>query len=200
MNFGQKLRNLLKLARVTSTSEDSGNYPTIEVSFNGKVKSALLLTPYGLACNPSKDSLAFCMNVLGQESTMFAIPNDYINRFKNLKESEVATGNYSTGARTFYDESGNAIVFSPANTAVAGKTVYLGDNDGSTDILKELSDSLQAASDALGAILTAKYPSSMGPAGPMAAPESVTVTNAQAAIDAVKAKIDGIKGEAPNVD
>ncbi len=195
----QKIKNFIKLAKVDS-SDDSENYPKMKVSFNGKTKDVLVLTPYGVSCRPPSDSLAICFNVLGQESTVFAIANDYINRFKDLKEGELATGNYLTSSRTFYDADGNTVVFSAANASLAGTTVYLGDNDGSTDVLKELSNALQAVSDALDATTTALYPSSMGPAGPMAPPEAATVLSAKASIDTVKSKIDAINGGAPNVD
>jgi hypothetical protein len=146
---------------------------------------------------------------------MFAIPNDFINRFKELQEGEVVTGNPGTTSRTLYDADGNAVVFSAANAALAGETVYIGTNDGSVDILTEISTALgeisaalQNVSASLNDISTvATYPTSVGPTGTMLPPAAASIATAkgnidasQANIDTVKSNIDGIIGAAPNVD
>lgn len=72
-------------------------------------------------------------------------------------------------------------------TGIIGDKIFIGDPEA-TPTAPGLTkvDLVEAVAEALKALLTAVYPSAMGPAGPMAPPESATITNIQADIEGLK--------------
>jgi len=188
-----KILNLIKLVALGST-DDSGAYPVMKVNFNENIKDAVRLTQYGFYSVAPQDSLAISFNVDGDEAKMFAIADDYPNRFKDLKEGEVKTGNTMAGTFTYYKENGDIHKVTEANNALVGSTVYVG--SPSISLLEKISDALQESIDAFNYIsLMATYPTAVGPTGTMIAP--ATVQTAVTNLTALKADIDSITGDAP---
>jgi phage gp45-like len=108
INLLTLIKNLFKIARLLSV-DDSGDLRIATLSALGKKQTALLFTPYGLMHNPPVDSLALLWNQQAQSSNGIAMadsPNTRI--FKDLKEGEVAVGNYMTGDYLFFNEGGSS--------------------------------------------------------------------------------------------
>lgn len=106
-NIYSRLINLIKTGKLISV-DDSGNLRSGVVSFLGKNQKVNVFTPYGLMHNPPINSLSFLCCLLGKESNILSFSDDPINRpLKNLKEGEVALGNYKTGDYVYFDEDGN---------------------------------------------------------------------------------------------
>lgn len=177
-----KIKNIIKLAYVSLGSESDSNvaYPSVQITYHDIPRESLRASIYGLVSSPPKNSMALTFAAYGQESTLFSFSDDYINRFKGLKIGEVLTGNYSTGSYTYYDNNGNAKVFSANATAsLVGSKVYLGTS--SINILEKIIG-------ALDILLQATYPSAVGPAGPIASPFKEQ-------LEAIKTELEGINGD-----
>lgn len=90
------IKNLFKIGKLLSV-DDSGNLRFGIVSALGKEQRVLMFSPYGLMHNPPKTSLVLMLQQQGQESNGIGIADDPRNRtLKDLKEGEVALGNYLT--------------------------------------------------------------------------------------------------------
>lgn len=173
------MKDLIKYSYVSlGTDSDSDQvYPTIQITYHDKPRSSLRASIYGLVSSPPENSLAKTFSAYGQESTLFSFCDDYANRLKGLEVGEVLTGNYGTGSYTYYDNDGNAKVFSSSATAsLVGNTIYLG--TATFDLLTKLVE-------ALDIILQATYPSAVGPAGPMASPFSTQLTKIKTGIEEI---------------
>jgi len=101
------LKNGIKRSNISLASTDTGKYQIAQVNyFKNKTKNAHLITPYGLACNPSENEETIMLNVMGQEENTAAIPYAVTNRFKNLVKGEVRTGNPLSNASILYRNDG----------------------------------------------------------------------------------------------
>lgn len=181
-----KFKNLIKQAYVSLTYEDSNPYPRVQISYNGKPKDAIRLGMYGFQSSPPKNSLSLCFLSQGQESIMFAISDDYLNRFMNLKEGEVLSGNYGTGEYTHYTNDKGVI-------RKASKH-YIGDGE-SIELLAKISESLGKISEALDLIGTqAVYPTAVGATGTMADPHATKLGDLKTALDDIQTDITSITG------
>jgi hypothetical protein len=181
-----KLKNIVKQAYVSLVYEDKDPYPKVQISYNGRPKDAVRLGMYGFVSSPPKGSRSVCFSASGQESLIFAISDDYKNRFLNLKEGECISGNYSTGDYTHYTNDGGVI-------RKASKH-YIGDG-GSIELLTKISESLGKISEALDIISTkARYPTKVGDTGTMLPPESIDIATIKSDIDTIKSDIESITG------
>lgn len=166
----------IKMAEVTATTDDSEAYPRMEVTFSGKTKDVIRLAQYGICSVPPVGSLGLCLNSGSQESTMFVMADDYLNRFKSLKPGEVKVGNYSQPmSYAYFKEDGSVTVTAPK--------VYFGSD--SISLLKKIQDALTSVKTALDYIaMMATYPTAVGPTGTMIVPTVVSqaVTEIEAVI------------------
>lgn len=109
-----KIFHWVRMAFVSLVSKDSEIHPKAQLTESGKSYEAIRLSPYGFCSNSPKGSFSVVLAPsYNGEDTKFVISNDHPNRFKNLKEGEVAVGNYETRAEIFFDESGNINVRVP---------------------------------------------------------------------------------------
>jgi phage gp45-like len=110
VNILTRLKNLFKLGKLLSV-DDSGNIRLCTAKYLGKQQQIVLFTPYGLMHNPPVDSLVCIGDQLAQASNGVGVADDPTNRiFKDLKEGEVAVGNYMTGDYVKFDEDGNITI------------------------------------------------------------------------------------------
>ena len=181
-----KLKNIVKQAYVSLVYEDKDPYPKVQISYNGRPKDAVRLGMYGFVSSPPKGSRSVCFSASGQESLIFALSDDYQNRFKDLKEGESVAGNYITGEYTHYT-SDNGVIRKASKH-------YIGDGE-SIELLAKISESLEKVSEALDIISTkATYPTSVGPTGTMALPGVTEIGVIIEDLNGIKSDIDSITG------
>jgi len=149
-----RLMNLIKMAFVSGTTDDTEPYPRAQVSFSDKSKDVIRYSPYGLCSVPPEGSLGLCLSSSAQESTVFMLADDYQNRFKGLKPGEVKVGNYSQESFIYFKEDGSILS--------VGSKVYLGTD--SVSVIKKLRDALENIA------TVATYPTAVGPSGTMVDP------------------------------
>ena len=110
---------MIKRAYVSRKTEDTGQFPIAQVAWSSdKVANTEVLLPYGLSSYAPVNSMALMFNVMGQEENRAAIINDPKNRFKGLKEGEVALGNYKTKSVIKFLENGDIEITTTGNTIV----------------------------------------------------------------------------------
>lgn len=169
------IQSNIKMSEITATTDDSEVYPQAEATFSGKTKDVIRLGYYGICSVPPVGSLGLCLNSGGQESTMFVISDDYLNRFKSLKPGEVKVGNYSQPMSYLYFKT-------DGNVTLTAPKLYFGSD--AISLLEKLQDALTSIKTALDYIATAAtYPTAVGPTGTMAVP--TVVSQAVTEIDAV---------------
>lgn len=113
------LRSLIKRAVLSLVGNDSGNHQTSQAQYWGKASDFEVIYPYGLCANPPKDSLILLLNVMAQEENKAGIANLHEQRFRNLKEGEVAVGNYLTRSVTKFLANGDIEIFSANDEKIA---------------------------------------------------------------------------------
>jgi phage gp45-like len=103
------IRNIVKRAYVSNSTDDSGDYPTIQISYLSPLKTAIAerISPYGLYTNLPKDIQVLVFSVQGNEENKACIGYSQTDRFKNLKEGEVLIGNPQTQCFVKFDKDGN---------------------------------------------------------------------------------------------
>jgi len=83
-----KLRSMILHCRTTKVSDDTETYPSVQVSYLGKVADVTRIVPYPLVGNPTINALGIKMNIGASEGNRVAIMHDPKNRLKGLKEGE----------------------------------------------------------------------------------------------------------------
>lgn len=101
------MRNLIKRCRVTLSTPDDENFPSVQVSFNGKVRTVEVIMPYGLSARIPVDALGHKLLINGNEDDQAAIFNTPTERFKLKAEGEVAIGNPKSGSVVYFRENGD---------------------------------------------------------------------------------------------
>jgi hypothetical protein len=128
------IRNLIKRAIVTRPTDDVGEYAIAQVKWlTGKTGNAEVIHPYGLSSYAPVGSLALMFNVMGHESNRAAIINNPKIRFRELKEGEVAIGNFLTRSNIKFSENGDIEITGVAdqNITIAGDSnlIVTGNNN-----------------------------------------------------------------------
>jgi len=99
------LRNLLRLARITSAGKDADNVPIQQMEYLGKVADGVIVLPYGLHANVPADIAAIMMALQGNPENRYAIPFNTDKRPK-LAAGEVAFFHPPTDAFIIWRASG----------------------------------------------------------------------------------------------
>lgn len=131
-----KLKQMIKQGVITKVSDDSEVYATAQAEYNGKTTSYTRLSPYGLDTNPPKGTWVLFLSSEAQEAVKFGVAHDFLKRFKNLKEGEVALYNTLSKSFIFLKENGD-IEVDAKNDLIANvvndMTATIG-NDATIDI------------------------------------------------------------------
>lgn len=101
-----RLLQKIKQAFSSDPGKDDTSYPTGQVGYNGKNATFTRLLPYGLSSLEPENYYVLIINSQGQESTKLGIPSAMQNRFKNLKQGEVAIYNSKTQTYVILLEDG----------------------------------------------------------------------------------------------
>lgn len=113
------IRNLIKRGVVTKKTPDSGQFSVAQVKWlTGKTGNVEVIHPYGLSSYAPVGSLALMFNIMGHEENRASIINDPKRRFKDLKEGEVAIGNFLTRSYVKFKENGDIEVVGTNNRTV----------------------------------------------------------------------------------
>ena len=100
------IRSLIRRARVSLSSPDTGNYPKVQVEYLGKTAMIEVIWPYGMGGRLPVDSLPFVFNVEGMEENKAGIGTDPVRRKKVDAEGEVWMGNPLAGTLIYFKEDG----------------------------------------------------------------------------------------------
>lgn len=122
-----KLSSLITWASTLVTNDTDKIKRTAIVKGLSKSGNVFLITPYGFDHHPPNGSLSLVLQVMANEGNRTAIAAYPQKRFDNLKEGEVAVGNYLTRAIIKFNEDGDVEVYAPRDVSVtAGRnaTIY----------------------------------------------------------------------------
>lgn len=106
----RKLINMILHCRVVKVSDDTENYPSVQISYYGKVADATRLMPYPLVGNATLSSLGLKLNVGADEGNRVVILHDPTNRVRGLKEGEGGIANAITGDHVLLKDTGIEIL------------------------------------------------------------------------------------------
>lgn len=111
MNLLNKIVNMILPARVRKVSDDTEQFPSVQISYLGKVVDATRLNPYPIVSNPPSDALAYKINIGAMEENRAAILHDPKKRKKLLKAGEGGIHNSLTDSFVVLIEDGSIDVF-----------------------------------------------------------------------------------------
>ncbi|MCK5018515.1 MAG: phage baseplate assembly protein [Candidatus Peribacteraceae bacterium] len=176
--LGAKIRNIIQYAAVTLASKDDEERQIAQSDALGKTLQTNVFYPYGLSANAPTGSILVRFLMGGSMQNSAAIATNSANRFKGLKEWEVAVGNFIKKSKIFFDEDGNIeidagefdkdITLKPGN----GKVKIEGDLDVSGDIVANGEVSANSLLPATKVTLSGhSHTTPSGPSGPPIIPE-----------------------------
>jgi phage gp45-like len=144
-----KIKSLIKFAKQVNKMVDSGNYPIGQLSFLGQTQDVRQITPYGLYCHPPIDSEWLVLNLRGNSDDKVGIGNNYLNRFKNLKEGEFALYNQLTGSYIYFKENGDIELIgkNDLNATIDGSINVLVKQDADITVNGNLTGSVKGDAD-----------------------------------------------------
>lgn len=125
MQISTFIRNLIKRGTVTRKTADTGQFAIAQLKWiSDKTGNVEVIHPYGISSYAPVGSLALMFNVMGHESNRAAIINDPKRRFKDLKEGEVAIGNFLTRSYVKFLENGDIEIIGTAdqNITITGNS------------------------------------------------------------------------------
>lgn len=105
--LAKQIQNMIKRGFVSNTNSDAGQFPTIQVSFMGKVADVETLWPYGYSAMPPINSLVTIFNNQGQEEYKMAICTDPQGRITGMSVGEVAVSNNVMGNMIYFAKDGS---------------------------------------------------------------------------------------------
>ena len=123
-----KLKNLIRLARITASGSDDEQFPSQQLEYLGKIANGIMVFPYGMHANVTPDVLALMFAAQGHPENRFVIPFNTRNRPK-LAEGEVALFHPPTGSFIKWDEDGNLLINNGSSTLtiIGDKMTFSGD-------------------------------------------------------------------------
>lgn len=123
-----KLKNLIRFARITKAGSDTEQFATQQMEYLGKVADGLIVFPYGIHGNVPPDSLALMFAVQGNPDNRAAIAWTPKNR-PELAAGEVAFYHPPSGSLIKWDEDGNLLINNGSSTLtiIGDKMAFSGD-------------------------------------------------------------------------
>lgn len=102
-----KIKNFIRLARVTREDKDDGIDSIVQCEGIDKPLNAMVAMPYGVSANVPKNATLVLLSNNGTSQSVVGIPTFPENRFRDLKEWEVKSGNYKTKCFIYFQDDGS---------------------------------------------------------------------------------------------
>lgn len=118
-----KIKNLIRLCRVTRSGDGEGQLPVQQVEFMGQVGDSIMVFPFGMHANVSEDALAVMFSIQGDAENRAAIGMSESRPV--LSAGEVAIYHPDTGAIVKMKSDGN-IELQAANINIIGDVAISG--------------------------------------------------------------------------
>ncbi len=127
---------MIKRAVLTVSADDSKDYSVSQIEYFNKATKCEMITPYGLFTNVPLEYHMIIFNFNGAEENKAGIGYLHKNRYKNLLPGEVQVGNPFHGNSIKFDNDGNILTNSAANTdlVVGNNYTLTTENDGTITI------------------------------------------------------------------
>jgi len=116
------LKRLIRWARITRESEDTGDFPIQQVGYLGKVGNAVVWLPYGFHANIPENNLALMLAIAGNPEARVVLPGSPKSRVKPVTAGEVVVFHPITGSKVHFRENGDIDIEATGdlNVTVAG--------------------------------------------------------------------------------
>lgn len=121
----------IRLCKTTLQQEDGGVAPIVQVQYLSQIKNAVNASPYGIHSSPVLNSPCLVITINNDPANAYILPLSFVERknIDELKEGEVAIGNFTKKANILFDETGNISLSTQENlTATVEKDVELNAN------------------------------------------------------------------------
>ena len=104
-------------AIITNTLNDTKEIPRIQVEFLGNtIDNVVLIQPKGMHTIPPKGTPCLVVSISGNQHFAFLMENN--SRPKDLKDTEVAIGNFEAGCMIKYRKNGDIEIFNKQGASI----------------------------------------------------------------------------------
>jgi phage gp45-like len=130
------VKTLLRIAYVTATMDDTGQFPKIQVGYLGKTGDASVWFPFGFHASPDLETVCVIAAMQGNPDSRVAFPGNQDNR-PALERGEVVLFHPATGSKVHMKAGGDIEVVSTTKVLIdAPAAQFTGDVevDGDLDV------------------------------------------------------------------
>lgn len=100
----------MKFCKTTSKMKDKNPFPNVQVTYLERIVDSAVANPFGIHSSPDNNSPALMFQVNNCEANSIIIPISAFNRNKDLQETEVEMGNFTSKSYVKFDKDGNIVV------------------------------------------------------------------------------------------
>lgn len=118
-----KLKNLIRLARISRAGDGGGQLPVQQVEYLGKLAESVIVFPFGMHANVDIDSLALMFSIQGNPESRAAIAMSPDR--PTLEAGEIAIYHPKTGSIVKMKANGDIDMVAP-NVNITGNLVVNG--------------------------------------------------------------------------
>lgn len=112
-----KIINIVRKGYISLANDDNKDYPSAQITYQGKQNNVLYIFPYGINANPPEQTLVSFFKI-GNEENLQGTPYTCKERFKNLKRGEVVVGSPKTRSYVKFLESGDIEIYTQKNVSI----------------------------------------------------------------------------------
>lgn len=121
-----KLRNIVRVGKITGPANNSDQFPVQQLTFKGKVADTLMVFPFGVYANVStEDALALFFSIDGNEENRAAIAYTPQKRPTDLANGEIAVYHPATASFIKFRNTGDIEIESTADVNLEGANVNI---------------------------------------------------------------------------
>lgn len=127
------LNRLVRWASVTRAGDDTGQFPTQQVEYLGKVADCIMVFPYGMHANVDGNALAVLLAMNGNVDNRAAIPTS-MNRRSALASGEVTIYSPVTRSAVTFKANGDVVVNANGDVVVNANGNLIATASGSATV------------------------------------------------------------------
>lgn len=117
----------MEQAKTTLKMDDTGTFPSVQISYMSITDDATPIAQYGTHGSPPVGTPCLVLTVGGDEGNKYVIPLSVENR-PQLEEDEFVTGNFKVGSTVLFDKNGNIVIKSNKKVEVEATEITINGN------------------------------------------------------------------------